>query len=110
MLVLREHDTDGKHEVSVGDRIEIRFSKGPMSGQSWQMEGSLSCFSIVHHHIEPPNTQTLGPGGQEVWELEATVPGEDKIIFECRRSWERDRPPIRRFSATIRVLASLPPR
>jgi predicted secreted protein len=93
--------------LHVGDNFVIRLPGGGTSGYSWilQSSGSEQVLSTTHSTVAPVSTGVLQTGSvDEVFTLHGLSPGNVKLQFELRRSWEKDTPAAQQRLFEVEVL------
>jgi inhibitor of cysteine peptidase len=103
---LTESDSGAKLDVDRGTTLVIRLPANPTTGYSWSL---VTSGNSVQSQGEPTFVQSasagerIGVGGTETWSFTAQESGEQELRFEYRRAWERDVPPAKSLSYSIRV-------
>ena len=101
-------DQDGKTvAVPMGKQIIVRLAGNPTTGFSWQV-GHISGDAVTAqgdptYVADAHRPGIVGIGGQFMFKLLAAKAGTSTIKLVYLRPWEKDRPPIRTFTATIEV-------
>jgi inhibitor of cysteine peptidase len=97
-----------RHQLVVGETWVVRLPSNPSTGYHWTLLP-----------IDPPIVQQLGPaqfqppapqvprrvgaGGEELFHLQANLPGEVTLHWVYRRPWETQGEPADRRSMWVRV-------
>jgi inhibitor of cysteine peptidase len=103
---LSESDSGAALDVDRGTTLIIRLPANPSTGYSWTL---VTSGKSVQRQGEPAFVQSASTGekvgavGMESWSFVAQESGEQEVRFEYRRAWERDTPPSRTLSYSIRV-------
>ena len=93
--------------LHVDDDFVIRLPGGGTSGYSWilQSSGAQQVLSTTHTTVAPVSTGRLQTGSaDEVFTLHGLSPGNVKLQFELRRSWEKDTPAAQQRLFDVEVL------
>ena len=77
--------------VGVGESITINLESNPTTGFQWQIGYDPEKLELVSQDfIAPEETGLVGASGEEMFVLEALMPGESEITFLYSRPWETD--------------------
>ena len=80
----------GNHTYRVGEQFTVRLDKEAMGGYTWHMKPD-SLVSIVNESEESvPNDSTKLNEYIKIFELKAERPGETKLEFIKKRTFEPD--------------------
>jgi inhibitor of cysteine peptidase len=106
-IELSAKDNGKAVEAVVGQKIHVRLAGNITTGFSWRL-GKLDGEALrqvgrVKYEQRPAAGRMVGVGGTFAFTFEAVRPGKAAIRLEYRRPWEKDKPPIRTFSATFEV-------
>ncbi len=101
-------DQDGKTvTVAKGREIVVRLAGNPTTGFNWKV--SEISGAAVKSQGEPIYVPTqhaqrmVGTGGTFVFKFLAIKPGKSTIKLVYVRPWEKEKPPVQSFTATIEV-------
>jgi inhibitor of cysteine peptidase len=101
-------DHDGKTvAVPAGKQIVVRLAGNPTTGFSWKV-GKISGEAVQAqggpaYVADKHRPGIVGSGGTFVFKLLAAKEGKSTVKLVYLRPWEKDKPPIRTFTATIEV-------
>jgi len=95
---------DGRDVVLAGGRVlQVELEGNPSTGYSWDIvrldQGVLRLLSEKWH----PLSDLLGAPGKQVFRFAAIKRGQTELTLAYRRSWEKDRAPLRTISFTVNV-------
>jgi predicted secreted protein len=106
-ITLAEGDAGRPVAVARGQRLSIRLNSNPTTGYRWQLAtapgGVLTKLGEPRYTADASAANAVGGGGVEVWSFEASGSGEEKLVFEYRRPWERDVAAARTVSYPVKV-------
>lgn len=100
---------DGKSiTVPVGGRFAVELVGVPTAGYIWAVDSKPAFLSAPQEASGNTTTAQSQPGfvGGNHWEVfvfTADAAGEGVLKLGQRRPWEKDEPPTRTFSVTVRV-------
>jgi inhibitor of cysteine peptidase len=103
---LSENDAGAALDVDRGTTLVVRLPANPTTGYTWSL---VTSGTSVVNEGDPTFVQSasagekVGAGGTESWSFTAQESGEQELLFEYRRAWERDTPPAKSLSYSIRV-------
>ena len=104
---LTEADNGKTIKVKVGDLVVITLKGNPTTGFSWRtakLDGKA-----IEQAGDPKYTTNrhrpgmVGVGGTFVFKFKAAKSGKTEVNLEYVRPWEKDKKPVKTFSATIEV-------
>lgn len=84
----------------------IELPANPTTGYRWNLAGQIpDCLELVQQEYVPDEATegAVGAGGQEVYTFRAVGKGTARLVFEYRRSWEPERPPLQEKMYWIEV-------
>jgi len=106
-ITLSESDPGRTIDVNPGQRLAIRLNSNRTTGYRWELAapaaGVLTKLGEPSYTAEATAAGAAGGGGIETWSFEASRSGEERLLFEYRRPWERDLPATQTVSYTISV-------
>jgi inhibitor of cysteine peptidase len=84
--------------------IVVTLPSNASTGYAWQLKPEdKSVVRLVSHRYLQPKKSVPGAPGNERWRFAAVGAGSVKLRLVYVRSWEKNKPPARRFGVTIRV-------
>ena len=90
-----------------GQSLQIILDANRTTGFSWSVDKiDAALLTLVGQPVYATSDirpGMVGAGGTETWHLVAVAPGEQKLQFVYRRSFEPSVPPARDFSFTVRI-------
>jgi inhibitor of cysteine peptidase len=101
-------DHDGKTVTAMmGKDIVIRLAGNPTTGYTWRV-GEITGEAVKSQgdpaYVATKHAQRMvGGGGTFVFKLQAVKPGTSTVKLVYVRPWEKGKPPVKTFSATIEV-------
>lgn len=106
VVELKENSTK---TMSPGEVIQIELPGNPTTGFSWILrdEKELKCVKVASRKFVSklhPKGMTGVPGVEEI-AIEAVSPGEETLVFDYKRVWEK-KPPVETKSFPISVSAA----
>jgi len=103
---------DGKTiSVPLGKSVKISLEGNPTTGYLWKTdkitgEALRQVGEPAYVQKKPPGgRQTVGGGGTFAFTFLAVKPGKATVRLAYARPWEKNKPPIRSFTATVNVVA-----
>lgn len=95
-----------KLTATVGEKLVISLPSNPTTGYSWQVaspwpDGGLTLES---HAYLAPQTELVGAGGVEEWEIVPLKSGTYYLYFVYLRPWEKDHFPTNEKILELKVL------
>lgn len=105
----REQDymnPNSKIKVMVGKEFSLVLASNPTTGYSWQLAQPLEAqtVALVTNTFQPPNTQLVGAGGEEIWKFKALSAGQTIISLKYVRPWEKDKDPVKIMKLMVVVV------
>jgi inhibitor of cysteine peptidase len=103
---LSESDAGATLDVDRGTTLVVRLPANPTTGYSWALVTAVTNVLSEGKPIFVQSAsagQQVGAGGTESWSFVAQEPGEQELRFEYRRAGERDAPPAKSVTFSIRV-------
>jgi inhibitor of cysteine peptidase len=103
---LSESDSGATLDVDRGATLAVHLFANPTTGYSWSL---VTSGNSLLNDGEPAFMQDasagekVGAGGMESWSFTAQESGEQELRFEYRRAWEREQPPAKAVTYTVRV-------
>jgi inhibitor of cysteine peptidase len=105
-LSLGKADNGKRYEFYKGSTIRISLEGNPTTGYLWgllpETVNDLVLKPSADYSFSPDSPALTGSGGTFVFDFMAANPGEAKLVFGYRRSWESD-PPAETWSITVKV-------
>lgn len=93
--------------VNAGEEVVVTLPSNRSTGFRWWMAPEatepLVALSATPAYKRDTAGDRVGAQGEETWRLFAFRPGTQQVLFEYRRSWERDVPPAETFSFMLEV-------
>jgi predicted secreted protein len=89
---VRTHGPDELVAVAVGDVFEVHLEGVPTSGYVWEVTVHVQLRDVVELLNSKTNApEPSAPGGQatQTFRFRAAGPGEGRLLFRYRRSWEK---------------------
>jgi predicted secreted protein len=82
-------------ELRVGEEHRVRLAGLATAGYRWspQIHGDPDAAEVSRAEPEPPASKAAGNSADEVFTIRALRPGDARIHFAQRRSWESDQLP-----------------
>lgn len=102
MLALGEADAGKTIELAAGETIEIRLPENASAGYRWTLAPLPGC-ELLAEERDAPEKLVPGAPGAHLWRLKATRAGDCPLTIAYRRAWQRQAPPQRTFTITLRV-------
>jgi inhibitor of cysteine peptidase len=99
----KENDSGKTVEIVVGDELEIVLPRNPTTGYVWEVSSLDSSILKLDSSDFVPNTKAIGSGGLEVIRLHAIAEGSSEVRLIYHRTFERNVPPLKTFSATVTI-------
>lgn len=92
-IAVLQNETDSKQPevLLIGEKTKIQLKENPTTGYSWNVTVTEG-LSIIHDEFIAPDTRLVGAGGEHIWTLEATMPGEQTFHGVYHRPWEPENP------------------
>lgn len=90
--------------VTLGNKFVIILDSNATTGYSWQAPERTTTVSLSAHRYEAPQSQLAGAGGREHFEFTVRSIGEEKLIFNYTRPWEKGIPPVKTVAFTVEVM------
>jgi inhibitor of cysteine peptidase len=90
---------------NAGREFSIVLDANPTTGYQWRLTHPTDekTLKLVDKKYKAPNTNLAGAGGHEIWSFKALSVGQEKLIFEYVRPWEKDKSPVKSISFTINI-------
>jgi inhibitor of cysteine peptidase len=91
-------------ETQPGSALKIGMEANPSTGYEWQMVSTLPAWlDLIEHEFRagPCPPPYVGCEGVEEWTFDVKGQGQAVLVFEYRRAWEKDRPPLRRLTCSV---------
>jgi inhibitor of cysteine peptidase len=89
-----------------GSEIKLELEANPTTGYAWSVkESEKSGVVSMAREAEyvPSSDRLVGSGGQRIYTFKARRRGEENIVFEYARPWEKGKEPARRYTVLITV-------
>lgn len=93
------------YEISVGETLEIKLAANPTTGYSWNWanEENVTIIDSSGYRYVMDEPVMAGSGGSDVWTFVGVKAGQETIVFEYARSWERENvEKIKRFVISVK--------
>lgn len=85
-----------------GDALLVRLPGNATTGYRWTVTHRPPALRLVSAKYVPLSPARLGSGGSYVFRF-AAGPGSGVLRLVYRRPWQAAKPPLRRFTLTIRT-------
>jgi inhibitor of cysteine peptidase len=94
-----------KRSYEKGDTFTIELPANWTTGYRWYAQplAVKSIVGISKSEYIPKKSGLIGSGGTQVFTLRARRQGTITIVFEYKRSWEKDTPPVETREFIIEV-------
>jgi inhibitor of cysteine peptidase len=107
---LSDKDNGQTISLPLGSTCTTSLFGNPTTGYSWTV-GSISGKSViadgkVTYSASANPSKLVGSGGIFTARFKAVQLGESTVSMQYARPWEKNQPPARTFTATIRVTAN----
>jgi inhibitor of cysteine peptidase len=104
---LTDADDGKKTTLAVGEYLVISLPGNPTTGYSWKSASppgdSLKAVGEPAYAQTPGRAGMVGVGGTFVFKFKAVKAGKAEVKLAYARPWEKDKPPIKTFSAPVEV-------
>jgi inhibitor of cysteine peptidase len=100
-----EENEEVVYEISVGETLEIKLAANPTTGYSWNWanEESITIVDSSGYRYALDEPVMAGSGGNDVWSFVGVKAGQETIVFEYARSWERQNvADVKRFVVSVK--------
>lgn len=113
VTVVQKNDEPGKTVNAVlGDTIFVEMPGDMSAGYLWELlplDPDTSGLALVEGRYTPGNAPdpggrpVVGAPGKFTYVMRTVHVGEEKLEFVYRRSFEKDKPPAKTFTVTMKV-------
>ncbi len=102
-LVLTEADAGSAHDVTRGDRVELRLKENPSTGYRWSVDIEPSEAASIVGSRFVSGGPGVGGGGSVAFEIAANQAGAVELRAKLWRQWEGESSVTKRLSFALRV-------
>jgi predicted secreted protein/uncharacterized lipoprotein NlpE involved in copper resistance len=98
---------DAATELRVGQELIVRLPANRSTGYAWALVDTTGAMALksTQYIQDTPTGLAVGIGGNEYLRLRATRPGTQTLLFEYRRSWEKQAAPASTAEVRVAVTA-----
>ena len=92
--------------VNKGQTKRITLESNPSTGYSWALTKTVKKHDpivITKSGYIPEQTDRVGAGGMQFWDIKARMPGKTELLFEYKRPWEKNTAPVKTKEVIIYV-------
>lgn len=95
-LTITAEDTDRAFTLRRGDLVEVRLEADRISGLTWVPTANVQPAMRVEGmpQYQPDESAPEHTAGTEVWRFVAQHAGHVHLVFEYRRPFDREAPPV----------------
>ena len=101
-------EANQKLEAKAGAEFCLELAANPTTGYSWHLakplDSGLVELNDSDFQQDPATKGLMGAGGVERWIFKALAPGQTVIELAYKRPWEKEQPPVRRFTVTLSIV------
>ena len=96
--------------LNVGDTLRVVLPSTPSTGYSWHVAGGGAALKPVSSSNTPSAQPRPGAAGRQTLAFTAAAPGEENLVLDYSRPWEKGKPAARQYAIGVKVGAgSAPP-
>ena len=89
--------------LQVGDMLRVVLPSTPSTGYSWHVADSNTVLKATGSSNAPGTQKNLGAAGRQTLVFTAATSGQDNLVLDYSRPWEKGKPAARQYSIAVTV-------
>jgi predicted secreted protein len=89
--------------LKTGDTLRVVLPSTPSTGYSWHVAGGNAVLKATGSSNTAATQQSVGAPGRQTLVFTAAAPGEDDLVLDYSRPWEKGKPAARQHAITVTV-------
>ncbi|MFC1480242.1 protease inhibitor I42 family protein [Candidatus Omnitrophota bacterium] len=96
---------DSKVNMKTGQMLKIELEANATTGYMWSLGGpdEKGVLSQTGKYKYVRAAVRIGAGGIQIYNFKALKRGRAELIFEYRRSWEKEKAPTKRYVISVAI-------
>ena len=90
--------------LEVGDTLRVVLPSTPSTGYSWRVAGNSAVLKAKDSSMIPATGKNVGGAGRQSLVFVAAATGQDNLILDYSRPWEKGKPAARQYSIGVTVV------